>query len=315
MGALDFIFEGKPPPSVTTYGQTTENMPRWYSDYTQGMIARANAIAAEGYQPYGGPRIAATNEDQQRSYGLARDAAMAHHPYFQQGQGVLGQAMQTFPGAINQYMDPYITNVTDRAAQLTGRALNEQLLPGVERMFGAAGHDPRSTEMRRTVDRGVRDLSEGLQAQNLAALSQGYSQAGQLFGQDQSRLLQGAGVLGQMGLQAQQAGLTGAAGLEAIGAQQQQQQQRNLDLAYQDFLQQRDYPRETIDWMSSVVRGMPYERQVQTQSTGPGQTYQPSPLSQLASAGTAAAGVGKMMGWFNHGGRVRHPVRYARGGV
>jgi hypothetical protein len=58
MAILDFLFEGKPPASVTTYGQTVENLPAWYSDYTQGLIARANAVAAEPFQTYGYPRIA-----------------------------------------------------------------------------------------------------------------------------------------------------------------------------------------------------------------------------------------------------------------
>ena len=58
MAVLDFLFEGKPPKAVTTYGQTVTDVPKWLSDYTQGLIARANAIAAEPYQAYGGPRIA-----------------------------------------------------------------------------------------------------------------------------------------------------------------------------------------------------------------------------------------------------------------
>ena len=54
----DFLFEGRPPKSVTTYGQTIKDVPKWLSDYTQGLIARANQAAAEPYIPYGGPRIA-----------------------------------------------------------------------------------------------------------------------------------------------------------------------------------------------------------------------------------------------------------------
>ena len=57
MSVADFLFEGKPPPAVTSYGQSVEGMPKWLSDFTQGIAARANAIAAEPYQPYGGPRI------------------------------------------------------------------------------------------------------------------------------------------------------------------------------------------------------------------------------------------------------------------
>ena len=61
----DFLFQGRPPQSVTTYGQTVENIPKWMSDYTQGLIARANAAAAEPYIPYGGPRIAGFSPEEQ----------------------------------------------------------------------------------------------------------------------------------------------------------------------------------------------------------------------------------------------------------
>ena len=66
-GVLDFLFEGKPPASVTTYGQTATDVPKWMSDYTQGLIARANAVAAEEYIPYEGPRIAGFDQDQQQA--------------------------------------------------------------------------------------------------------------------------------------------------------------------------------------------------------------------------------------------------------
>lgn len=334
MGVLDFLFEGRPPPSTTTYGQTVEGMPKWMSDYTQGLISRANAIAAEPYQSYGGPRIAEFTPEQQQAFGAVPGIAQQGMQDIRGVQGMPGglstadpylqQASQTFPGAVDQYMSPYMENVTDRAAQLTGRALNEQLLPGLEGKFGAAGHDVRSSAYRRAADRGVRDLSEGLQSQNLAALHQGYGQAGQLFGQDMSRmgaLGQTAGNLagqdiGQQGAlaqQAQQMGLQGAAATEAVGAQQQGQTQRSLDLAHQDFQQQRDYPRENIDWMSSVVRGLPYDRSVQSQSVGPASSYQPSGLSQLGSLASTA--VGAWDTWQNRarGGRIRR--RYNLGGA
>ena len=68
MGVLDFLFQGNPPPSVTTYGETTSNVPAWYSDYTQGLISKANAIAAEPYQPYTQARIARYDPLQTAAY-------------------------------------------------------------------------------------------------------------------------------------------------------------------------------------------------------------------------------------------------------
>jgi hypothetical protein len=46
MSVTDFLFQGKAPPSVNTYGTTTANIPQWLSDYTQGLLAKGNAVAA-----------------------------------------------------------------------------------------------------------------------------------------------------------------------------------------------------------------------------------------------------------------------------
>lgn len=109
MGILDFLFQGSPPESVTSYGETTQDLPTWYSDYTQGLISRANAIAAEPYQAYGQARIAGLDPAQQLAYqgaiglpsiyeptmqsaiksataGGAGSALGAAQPYFQQSQ-------------------------------------------------------------------------------------------------------------------------------------------------------------------------------------------------------------------------------------
>ena len=61
---LDFLFQGSPPPSVTKYGTSTQNIPQFMSDYTQGLLNKANAVTAEPYQAYNAPRIAGFTPDQ-----------------------------------------------------------------------------------------------------------------------------------------------------------------------------------------------------------------------------------------------------------
>lgn len=381
MGVLDFLFEGKPPKSVTTYGQTVQNVPTWLSDYTQGMIARANAVAAEPYQSYTGPRIAGFSPTQQAAFDMTVGNIGASQPYIGQaisqtqnlpGQGALNQAMgtldtsgaltmgaiapgqggaaaaqpymdqaaQTFTGAnVGQYMDPYIENVINRAGTLAGRQFNEKILPGIQDTFTGAGQYG-SSRMKEVTDRAARDMAEGLQEQAQAALSGAYTTAGNLFGADQQRqgaLAQLAGQLGtagqtaqlqagqQMGQlgqlfgalgldtsklglqQAQQLGALGeslqglnlrdAAALEAIGGQEQQLAQRNLDLAYQDFVNQRDYPRQQVDWLSQIIRGLPataVPTSGTTTSTGPSSVYQPSPLAQIAALASGIKGISSL---------------------
>jgi len=325
MAIQDFLFEGKPPQSVTTYGQTVENIPKWMSDYTQGLIARANAAAAEPYIPYGGPRIADFSPEQQQAFGLVEENIGAYQPYLEAGAAGYGSGLQAAgniarsaspylqqatgsfadPGVVQQYMDPYIQNVLARQAEESGRQLTERFIPELQGAFTGAGQFGSRGgygSMQDIGTRGVREIAEGLQGQQLAALSGAYGEAGQRYEAERARygdlaktrgaleeaqaqaLYAGAEGVGQMGAAAQQMGLTDAAALGEIGRQTQAQEQASMDLAYRDFLEQRELPFERVGFMSNIVRGLPYQKATQTIGVGPADIYQPSPLSQLAGA-------------------------------
>ncbi len=291
MGVLDFLFEGRPPASTTTYGQSIESIPTWLSDYTQGMVGRANVIAAEPYQAYEGPRIAGFTPDQLSGFDLGRENIGSYQPAFGESAGALGEATRGFPGAVDEYMNPYIQNVLDRQAELSGRQLSEQFIPGLQSAFIGSGTFG-GERMEELGIRGTRDIMEGLQGQQLASLGAAYGQAGELYGADATRELQAAPQWRALGEAQQRAGITDAATMEAIGAQEQGMTQGSLDLAYRDFLEQREYPKEMVDWMNTVIRGMPTSRATQTTDVGPASVYGPSPLSQMASGYSAWQGLG-----------------------
>lgn len=318
MGVLDFLFEGAPPASVTTYGQTVESMPKWYSDYTQGLIGKANAVAAEGYQPYTGPRLAGFTPDQQQSFDMTRSNIGSYSPmldsatsYTNQagGSNLMGAAQPYMNAAagptysnIQNYMNPYVSNVIDRAGTLAQRQFNEKIMPTLNSTFTRSGQFG-STAHQRQADQSARDLAEGLQGQSQAALADAYQQAGSQYQSDATRNLQLgqlagnlAGTQGNLQLAAgdqsakiaelmQNLGLKDAAALQTIGGQQQAQQQKNLDLAYQDFLAQKNYPKETVDWLSTVIRGMQPGSTTTKTETGPlaGSSYGPSLADNIGS--------------------------------
>lgn len=304
MGVLDFLFEGSPPPSTTTYGSTVENMPQWLSDYTQALIARANMVAGEGYQAYQGPRVAGFTDDQTNAFDVIRNNIGNWNDEFDASKtatgGALTQAMPYFsqaagatPDQMDKYMDPYVGNVIDRAKLEANRNWSEKIMPQIENRFITSGQSGSSGH-RVGLERAGRDVTEGLNSQAMAALSDAYKTAGSQYQTDASRLAGIGQNVGQLGLQtgSQMSGLAqlqqqmagrDASSLSMVGDAQQQQTQRNLDLAYGDFQNQRDYPRQNVDWMSSIIRGMPYDRTTNTTSTGPANAYQPSPLSQLIS--------------------------------
>ena len=375
MGTLDFLFEGQAPPSVTTYGSTVQNLPQWMSDYTQGLLGRANAIAAEPYQPYTGPRIAGFTPDINQAFQMTRNnlgsaqnilnqgtnsLAQAYgvnplataQPYMNTASGALSSGLRagessandamgymrsagnaTYPGAASAYMNPYMDNVINRSAQLATRNFQENLLPGIQDMFTANGMYG-STPMAEKVMRGARDVTENIQSQSNAALADAYKSGADQFNSDQSRMLQAGSSLGALGqnysnqqinaasqfgnlgqlagtldqqrgqMQLDLAGKFGtlaeqlnrlnvsdAAGLEAIGNREQALNQSNLDTAYQDFQNQTNYPRSTVDWMSSVIRGLQSPLTTTTTTTAPATSTSRSPLEQLGGLAAILRGL------------------------
>jgi hypothetical protein len=328
MGIADFLFEGQVPENVTTGTKTVNDLPDWYQSYTKGLIGKANAIAAEGYQPYvGGARISSFTPNQRRAFEMTENAVGAYKPdlnqarAFTQSAGTessLAQASPYFeqsamrvPQGISSYMNPYTNQVVDRIGALSQRQLKENILPTIQNQFIAGGTfgGSRSGE---AVGRAVRDLGESTMAQQSQALQQGYGQAAQLMQADQARLaqlgqisgaltqadltrrLQAGEQLGRVGALEQSLGLSGAAALESVGTTQQQQAQKNLDLAYQDFLQQRDYDREQIGFLNNVIRGIQLPTRQYQERYGPAEVYQPSPLSQIAQGAATVLGLTNM---------------------
>jgi len=327
-GFMDFLFEGKPPKSVTTYGETIKDIPKWMSDYIQGVVGKANAAAAEPFIAYGGPRIAGFSPEQEAGFGAAEGAAGAYQPYLEGAAGAtvgaLGQAGRSFidEGNVEQYMNPYIQNVLDRQETMAGRTLEEKFLPALQQTFGGAGqYGSRGGEgsMETMGIRGVRDIQENLEEQRLATLGGAYGQAADIYGADVGRSieggLRGGQQLGALGEAAQGLGLRGAGALEAVGAQRQQMGQRGLDLAYGDFQEQRDLPFNRLGFMSDIVRGLPMSQRLTQTDRGPADIYQPSGLAQIAGAYGTVKGLTEA-----RGGRIRRPYarggrRYARGGL
>jgi len=101
MSVTDLLFNGNPPPSVTSYGTATTNLPQWYSDYVQGVMATGNAVAAEPYQQYGGPRVADFTPQQQQA--------------FNQIQALQGQQNPNMNHAINTVYSATTTNPLSQA--------------------------------------------------------------------------------------------------------------------------------------------------------------------------------------------------------
>jgi hypothetical protein len=214
------------------------------------------------------------------------------------------------PGNIGAYMNPYVDAVIDRGGTLAARQFNEKIMPTLNSTFIRAGQYG-STAHQRQADFAARDLAEGLQGQSQAALADAYQQAGTQYTSDANRNAQLAETAGnlasaqgnlQLGAGQQSAkiaellqnlGIKDAAALQTIGGQEQAQNQKNLDLGYSDFEAQKNFPRETVDWLSTVIRGMQPGSTTTKTETGPlsGASYGPSLADNIGSLASLWKGI------------------------
>lgn len=280
MADTSYLFGQTTPTSITSnVSDLGTNLPAWLQEYTRGLSGQATAVAGTPYQAYTPPAGTETYGAQTgRVAGFTPMQAQAQQ-LTQQNVGVYkpqtDYTSQTLPQAIGSYMSPYTDQVVNRIAQLGQRNLTENLLPQVNTTFTGAGQFG-STRNADFTNRALRDVNESVLGQQAQALESGYATAGTQALSD----LQRQGALGQL---KQQLGYQDIGMLGTAGAEVQAQEQRNRDLAYQDYLQQRDYQKNQLAFLSDIIRGLPVQQTgYTTKSDVSAPTATVSPLAQAA---------------------------------
>ena len=217
---------------------------------------------------------------------------------------------------VNQqdYINPYIENVLDVQNRRLDQRFGEQRL-GREAQAVQQGAFSNS---RRGVQEGIAERELNLQRNEIEAkaLSDAYRTGADIFAQDEARLQAGQkldadifagnqqraldqGQL-QMGaaeqLQTQAAAqdelaYNRAKNLAGVGGALDAQSQQELDLDYTDFLNQRDFPAQQLNYYSGILRGVPIAPSQETT------TFQapPNQLSQLLGLGVGGLGLAKAL--------------------
>lgn len=167
---------------------------------------------------------------------------------------------QGYQNTVGQYMSPYINNVINQQVAASNRgydisAAQEQARATQANAFGGG----RQAIMAAENERARNSANQNIVAQGLQNAFQGATQQYN----------------------------TGLTQLSTLGAQQQAQRQKEMDVGYQEFLNQQNYPYKQLSYMSDLIRGTP----LGMQSTN--QVYQapPSTLSQAAGLGLTAASI------------------------
>jgi hypothetical protein len=290
-----------PPPQPTQTSQLT--IPEYAKPYMERTLGKAEALTSSPYQTYGGQRLADMDPLQQQAYTQASQMQMPGQFDFAtglSGAGGLGSlaagqqymGMATSPGAQQAFMSPYMQNVVDVQKQAALRdaqlgQLQGNLGSARQGTYGGARNLLAGTERERALQGNLANIqAQGLQnAYEQAMKSMQFGTTAGLQGYGQAN--QAAQTLGQLGVTEQQAGMDLSKFQSAMGAEQRGAQQAALDMAYQDFITQQQYPYKQLGFMSDLLRGS-------ADLAGKGGTtvYQapPSPLSQVGGLGLAALG-------------------------
>jgi len=314
-----------PPPAQQTVTQTT--IPEYARPYVETMLGKTEALTdinQNPYQAYGGQRIAGFNPVQERAFAdvqnrqtasqIGAGTALAGTA----GLGAIGagadyRAMATSPQAQAAYMSPYMQNVVDvqknealRDAQM--RNVGANLGSARQGTYGGARQLLGEQERNRNLQQQMANI-QATGSQNAFQAAQQAQQFGTTAGlQGYNQAAQAGATLGQLGQTqfGQEQAINAAQ--QQVGAIQQAQAQQGLDLGYQDFLKQRNYPYQQLAFMSDMARGIPLSQSAQQIYTAP-----PSPVSQLGGLGMSALGIYGMSGGFK--GAKGGPVKMAQGGL
>ena len=323
MGSLDFLFQGTPPTQVTNTGQTSTNVPTWLQEYAQGILSQGAQLASQPYPTYGGPTVAGQTPYSQQAAGEVAGLQGGYLPTlnaamnlgtsgFAGGLGMMPGAAAAIQSSMNvtpQMMNPYVGNVIQKAEDTATQYWQNQLMPSITNQFTAAGQ-PQSSADVNALGQAAKQITQNIQDTSQAALSGAFTNAQQAalaggsalgsLGQTLGGLgYESMGALGTLAGQGQNLGLQGASALDAAGQELQQNQQANLNAAYNQFLQQQQYPYQQIGWLSNLMQGT-------IPGTTPGGTtsaQQQTVPAYYSSGQSPISAVGGLAGLFsNYGG-------------
>jgi hypothetical protein len=269
-------------------------------------LGRADVEAARPYQPYGQQRIADLTPDTLSSFNLTRQNVGAYQPFVGLAGAQAAQAGQSLSQRnLGDYMNPYVQNVVDIAKReaIRGDDIQRQQRNFMASKAGAFGGS-RQGIVEAEAGRNLGQRLDDIQQQGLSAA---YDKALNAINQESANQTRSAAVLGELGGATQRLGQADATALDTIGTRQQQQTQAGLDLAYKDFLAQRDYDKDQVKFLAGILQGAPQQASSRATETT-NFTPQASPVAQAAGLGTAGLGLyglGKSLNFFAEGGDVR----------
>ena len=310
---------------------TSQYIPAWLENASQAGVANAGRLLGQPTQAYTGQIAPDMNADQLSAGNMIRSSVGAYQPYFDEAANMtrasataapnvqaatFGQGLQ---GAIDNYMNPYVSNVIDSVRDMSQgnleRSLNQTRDQAISaRAFGGSRHG---------VQEGIATAQNNRDTNNLIAnlLSSGYDRATGLMGQDISNNLQSqlanqsmmnnalnrtqaaGSQMANVGTANRAANVADVNNLLTFGGMGQQTTGAQQQAAYQEFLRQQNMPIQLQQLFNQTVSSAPRSTtgtsNTSSVSMAPQQQTSSSPLSTalgLGLGGLSLLGSGGLSG-------------------
>lgn len=256
-------------PEDPTVGQQTgteSSLSNWAGPYVTEMLGRGQALANEPYYAWQGPLTAGETAGQTAAFQGVAGLAV---PTQQMGAYV---PQQFTAQSAQQYMNPYIQAALDPQIAEARRQAEIQRVQDAGRLTQAGAYGgSRQAIMESELNRNMLQNLAGITGTGYATA---YDKAMQQFNTEQDREAAAQTAANTYGL----AALTKQAELGGI---QRGQLQEGIAAERAQFEEERDFPYKQVQYMQSLLQGLPIAAQ----------SYSYSQPSQLSSVLSSAGGI------------------------
>ncbi len=242
----------------------------WVGPYVTEMLGQGQALATQPYQAYTGPLTAgASNLQQQGWQGIAN----LNIPTA--AQTTFTPTSYTDTGMAQKYMSPYLQTALDpqlsearRQAEITN--LQNKAAATKAGAYGGSRQALMESEAQRNLLQNLANITgQGYQ--------KAYEQGAQQYNTEQGRQQAATDAARTYGLQALGAQTT-------AGATQRDIEQQGITADYGQFQEARDYPYKQVQYMQSLLQGLPLAAQSYTYN-------EPSSLSTMLNSSAGLMGL------------------------
>jgi hypothetical protein len=260
----------------------------WAGPYVTEMLGRGQALAGLPYQAYMGPLTAGESGLQTQAYqglgalqmptsnmgaigagGSFTGAGYTPPTAAQAAAGETGAYTPASGDVLQQYMTPYLQGALQPQYD-AARRQSEIQAQQLQSQFGKAGAygGSRQGVAEAELQRGLLDRMAGITG---TGYQQAFEQAQNQFNEEARRQMEAQQLTNRYGFDVAKA-------LQDAGAGQRAIEQQGIGADIAQFEQERDYPFKNVQFMQSLLQGLPLETQSYSY-------YEPSGLQSLAAGG------------------------------